>query len=674
MHLEDESPLPPGKHFHCPKLAWPIVDTSQATNRYVCDWCLRNGILYYHRTVAIQQETEFNKRHHELLYSTGAERPAGPSRGLVPDISEDEDEDEDEEDGGDDEEASESTESVHEEGGAVLPIAKESMPSELYETRLFPRASEIEGRFPPNWSSLHVHFKRFIRDKYCRDEERTRPTPPISFEKDQSFENHWQPRLDDEPYRVLTLWIPCCTICKKPSFNYRGGVKDVEFEPSAIFWKWLRRLQGEPFIATKIATGFIYKPCDKCINREIELRLKVGEYLNTCGNMEAWAVWNWLMMRGTGGVQFWNHESTNAGLPGEEARPRESFMRLMTSGWKAKSGIAWEDTVDLNPPVSCPVTSSRHDEPLLNLEQWYALAGVPDHPDPVIRSPDPAAYANMRPFDEENQLADGAAVPEQETSADKIPIVTIPDSPTEPVVEDSDMVKWNMKRNPFSMISISAKGYRFGQPRFLTFRQAMIDEHSRAVRVLLDKARIQRAVDKAGRLFQERLNQRASSQVPIGQTAAAVGNYTGSAKQPAKRKASADIPGPEAKRPRVANGSVGSYPSPSAAESRRASPDIIHPGDQDAGPSESSGDLGRKGGGRPFGDKQNNLTPEGDSSPNGDAGLVESRWDEDVEDDPSIGTFTQCTSGFWHLHGRLTRKDTWRLPLGVEEKAILDHD
>ncbi|RYP26729.1 hypothetical protein DL768_011564 [Monosporascus sp. mg162] len=77
-------------------------------------------------------------------------------------------------------------------------------------------------------------------------------------------------------------------------------------------------------------TRFVHKPC------ETKLRHQASDYLGPCGNIEAWAAWNWLMMRGTGWVDFWNHESTNVGLPDAEPYPPKHFMRLTAEEWKAK--------------------------------------------------------------------------------------------------------------------------------------------------------------------------------------------------------------------------------------------------------------------------------------------------------------------------------------------------
>ncbi|RYP66687.1 hypothetical protein DL769_005962 [Monosporascus sp. CRB-8-3] len=52
---------------------------------------------------------------------------------------------------------------------------------------------------------------------------------------------------------------------------------------------------------------------------------------------KACAVWNWLMMRGAGWVDFWNHESTYVGMPDAEPYPQKQFMQLVAEEWKAKS-------------------------------------------------------------------------------------------------------------------------------------------------------------------------------------------------------------------------------------------------------------------------------------------------------------------------------------------------
>ncbi|RYP71597.1 hypothetical protein DL771_004723 [Monosporascus sp. 5C6A] len=64
-----------------------------------------------------------------------------------------------------------------------------------------------------------------------------------------------------------------------------------------------------------------------CVLQITKLRHTVSEFLGACGNIEAWAAWNWQMMRDTGRVDFWNHESTSVGLRDAEPYPQKYFMQ-----------------------------------------------------------------------------------------------------------------------------------------------------------------------------------------------------------------------------------------------------------------------------------------------------------------------------------------------------------
>ncbi|RYP53542.1 hypothetical protein DL768_001497 [Monosporascus sp. mg162] len=69
-----------------------------------------------------------------------------------------------------------------------------------------------------------------------------------------------------------------------------------------------------------------------------------------------------------------------------EPRLQKYFVQLMAAGWKAKSGLPWEDTVDLDPPVSCTVAMDVNERELLLLPHWNRLAGVGGTPDPAPRT------------------------------------------------------------------------------------------------------------------------------------------------------------------------------------------------------------------------------------------------------------------------------------------------
>ncbi|KAL7620310.1 hypothetical protein AAE478_009304 [Parahypoxylon ruwenzoriense] len=220
--------------------------------------------------------------------------------------------------------------------------------------------------------------------------------------KRENVQNHWMARLSEKPHRLLTLRIPCCNLCKKPTFfmnNNRkkggdipeGGIEGIELEPNSILQKWMFLLR-EPWqesqaISTRIQTGFITKPCSTCINLETVLRGKVLQFVQKCEPVEAWAVWNWLSLRGSGQVNFWHHEMRNVGLPGIAPPHLIYFKSLMADGWRARTGVAWEEIVDFGPPTQCPLPLTIHREPFINLSQWNRFLGIFGESDPIIQPP-----------------------------------------------------------------------------------------------------------------------------------------------------------------------------------------------------------------------------------------------------------------------------------------------
>ncbi|KAI0007757.1 hypothetical protein F4779DRAFT_590470 [Xylariaceae sp. FL0662B] len=207
--------------------------------------------------------------------------------------------------------------------------------------------------------------------------------------------------LNDISYRQLTLWIPFCNLCKQPRFAMHdddtaeeegvdGGIEDIELEPNLLLQKEIRdryqsgRLCG---VETHIATGFINKPCETCINLETVLRGKVIRFIEQCDPVKAWAVWNWLLLRGTGRVDFWNHELKDTGIPDTKPPHRLLFRSMMSDGWKAITGVAWEDICDFGPPAEIPLSLTVHKLPFTDLWQWNGLAGIRGKPDPVVEAP-----------------------------------------------------------------------------------------------------------------------------------------------------------------------------------------------------------------------------------------------------------------------------------------------
>ncbi|KAI0384183.1 hypothetical protein F5Y04DRAFT_249193 [Hypomontagnella monticulosa] len=217
-----------------------------------------------------------------------------------------------------------------------------------------------------------------------------------------SMYNHWPARVSERPHRQLTLRIPCCSLCKEPTFfiknvnspdgkNTEFGIEGIELEPNSVLWKWMWLVQGRDPISVHLKTGFISKPCSTCINLESALRTKVLKFVDKCDPIEAWAVWNWLSLRGSGQANFWSHETRNTGLPNLKPPYKTDFKGLISDGWKAKVGVAWEDIVDFEDSTTntLPFTSHRG-EPFTTLSQWNNYAGVSGKSVPVVqRSPLP---------------------------------------------------------------------------------------------------------------------------------------------------------------------------------------------------------------------------------------------------------------------------------------------
>ncbi|RYO97092.1 hypothetical protein DL766_002387 [Monosporascus sp. MC13-8B] len=738
VNPENEGPLPQRKRFHCPELAWPLPEEPEGTSHHICDFCLRNGVLYYQRTVAIEQDTVFNERHHKLLYPPtrggSAEEPEDPDSEEVSDRgagvkgvgANDNGEDSDYEDVDAEEDGVQKASikgvgipvmdakeaGVKKHGGVMNLYLKEGYQEVFVKglganeagiqkiwvkgvgiqeifikgdgakevdigkgrrtgtkpeatntshvpkaPRLFPHASEIKGRFPPNWDEVNPRFKALIVHRYCRDKDELQQSAVnhwYSVDKDKSFENHWQPRLADEPYRELTLWIPCCTICKKPSFTADGGIDAIEFEPSAIFWKWLCRLQGEKMIATRLNTGFVHKPCETCVNLELELRCKVSDYLGACGNIEAWAVWNWLMVRGTGWVGFWNHESTNIGLPDAEPYPQKYFMRLMAEGWKARSGLPWEDTVDLNPPVSCTVAMNVHETPLLRLSQWNKLAGVVGRPDPVFQplAPPPTPAQRSPPPPVPAPAPAPAPAP-----TNVMPAASKKKRSGKLIMRAHNWRQWT-RWQAGTLPDIDGYLDRSGKKRYITVVGAIVGENGRAVKAInraraLPEPQQEAVVSQVPLLNEHTAGAVQQQEGGLNQTPAVKGDPAATATSSRKRRVSDAASNAAAKRVRFENASQNGYASPPKSGTYGDSP---HPTNEKASASQSSNGL-EEDADDLFGDRQFM------------DGVAESAADQSQSEahDPSEGIFTSCAHGFYHLNNGMSPRDMWRLDLGVKD-------
>ncbi|KAI1774667.1 hypothetical protein F4818DRAFT_418556 [Hypoxylon cercidicola] len=226
-------------------------------------------------------------------------------------------------------------------------------------------------------------------------------------------------KKDDRHHRHLTLRIPYCDLCKKPYYclsdnentswfdekEKDGGedsaeptIQGIEFEFSSILWKWMRltrlwQVKGHEAIEINLLTGFIHRPCNTCINRETVLRGKVILFIQRCDTSEAWAVWMWLMMRGSDQVNFWQHELRNLGLPALAPPIVLEYRALMATGWKARTGVAWEDIYDVE-LGEYPLLFTPHSEIFTSLSQWNAFARIYRQPDPVAMLPPPLLDTN----------------------------------------------------------------------------------------------------------------------------------------------------------------------------------------------------------------------------------------------------------------------------------------
>lgn len=195
-------------------------------------------------------------------------------------------------------------------------------------------------------------------------------------------DHHWEDRVASSDGCYLTVWMPCCPVCQDPMVHRRGGgIVDVEIEPTSEVWRWLavfQRLAPEEVQAFEInvATGFISKVCAICRNLEIVLRRQVHNYLQDTTRPRSWAIITWLLNRGLLDKPFYDTVFMNFGLPDTMPPTNKEIMGLMARSWKRlTNGLAFGDcVVDSDPPVSYSAPLTRHQNPLLHLDQWVRLA------------------------------------------------------------------------------------------------------------------------------------------------------------------------------------------------------------------------------------------------------------------------------------------------------------
>ena len=191
----------------------------------------------------------------------------------------------------------------------------------------------------------------------------------------------WEDRATSTDGCYMTVWIPCCPVCKDPMMKRRrGGIADVELEPTSELWRWLavhQRLAPEEAQAFEInvATGFISKVCVICRNLEIVLRQQIQDSLQDTNDPRTWAIILWLLIRSMSEMSFYDFRFLNLGLPNTTPPPQKDIMSLMAKSWeKLTNGVTFGDCiVDSDPPVSYSAPLTRHRDPLLYLDQWVQL-------------------------------------------------------------------------------------------------------------------------------------------------------------------------------------------------------------------------------------------------------------------------------------------------------------
>ncbi|KAI1501183.1 hypothetical protein F5X99DRAFT_428597 [Biscogniauxia marginata] len=231
--------------------------------------------------------------------------------------------------------------------GDVIELEDDSDDDNEDETQL----CKVTDAFHEAWFDVHPLIKGLVVEKY-------RVT------KRKEFNSYWESRVNDVPLRTLKLLIPFCKICNSATLSTEGGLDGVEMQPDLVLWKWMFKLQRETMIETNLSTDTMMKPCSWCANQELKLRRIVGGFLESCTNQQAWALWRWLLMRGRGGVDFWNlKDMDTAGFPDSQPHEKHTYLRLMAEGWEDKAGSAWENFVEIDslpsygfPVIHCPDT------------------------------------------------------------------------------------------------------------------------------------------------------------------------------------------------------------------------------------------------------------------------------------------------------------------------------
>ncbi|KAJ1327639.1 hypothetical protein MN608_06970 [Microdochium nivale] len=438
-----------GERMHCPELVWPLPpleksSKSSAVEESICDRCLHAGVTHYHWTV---QEKQLEA----LRIKTYGQRGIGRTS------------------------SSTTTTSTSSSTTSLLPHSPFTS-----DSFLLPAASEFQGSFPPEWDTLVSNEMRSKVFAEYIEQPHTGSNASNTFMADALPKPDWAPRLSEGPHRHLKLWIPCCKLCKRPTTRTDDdgqyyGLDDLEFEPNSILWKWLGRLPERPGVTTTITTGFLHKPCNACVEREVALRGEVGRFIRQADNAEGWAVWHWLTARGGGVVDFWHHELANVALPAGKFWEYKFYMTTMAEGWWTRTGVAWEDISELTPPTTQKALpmSNHGDTVLVSLDQWDSLVGLLA---PADKHPPAPSLDHFNAVEEDAVMADE---PQEEPKKYVVVLRNVTSAMDELGIRKADMkdlpVGYKIKLRQCGKIA----------KRFATFRGFCIDPATgKAVKIL----------------------------------------------------------------------------------------------------------------------------------------------------------------------------------------------
>ncbi|ORY55473.1 uncharacterized protein BCR38DRAFT_528880 [Pseudomassariella vexata] len=353
----------PGTRLHCPRLKWPINPNIDITHT-ICVECAYMGQVWYQGfEKAKRLMKQVNKDHNRKLFDPS--RGPSATNNIMGDAG---------------------VENVHEDNDADA-----NQNANGRDIDALP-AEELNMLLPPGFAGCATFQKRHLISTWEKKKEASPEEAAVIAYK-----------FEQRKKSFLTIWIPCCTLCKKPTVDdaVDGGIADVEFELDVILWPILQGVTSTQAygscVTINIATGFIHKPCHACVKEEEKLRQLVEELLQTCERVEAWAVWTWLLSRGVGDIPFSDHGCVSVGLPMTQPPSIQSIMMLMSLSWQRQSGVAWEDVVKFAPPTSCPLRSTVHSQPLLDLYQWPEFAEPRSGKELEIRRPVPGVDYRLGP-------------------------------------------------------------------------------------------------------------------------------------------------------------------------------------------------------------------------------------------------------------------------------------